>query len=154
MYWYYAPRTTEELEKLISRLDLGHGDHPEKVDGEKVTPYIMLSWDLGHEVWLPEQLTLKQDLLALVEKGKAWYGVLNESWPYKLLDTQYWNSAGVAVAVVAVLGGGWDWGAYIGGTTQTEDEFDAYRHVMRHGIKLPIHFAKAIFPHIANPYRP
>lgn len=63
----------------------------------------------------------------------------------KVYPLKYWNSNGVAVAIVAVAnyvdGELFDWAAYIGGTTKTEHEEDAYDEVTQYGCKLDVHLA-------------
>ena len=69
----------------------------------------------------------------------------------KMYRLRYWNSNGVAVAIVAVAnyldGDLFDWAAYIGGTTKVWDEEDAYDEVARYGTKLDIHLAHYLVEH-------
>jgi hypothetical protein len=63
----------------------------------------------------------------------------------KIIPLGYWNSNGIATAIVAVVnffdGKLFDWAAYIGGTEKTWKEEDAYEEVKRHGCKLQSEFA-------------
>jgi len=150
MYWYYAPRTTEELGQIATKLERDKAERP-KVD----IFYILLPWELAKQMEA-ENHPLRRRLDKLMDHDKLRYYACSPDRPSRLIGDRYWNSAGVAVAVVAVLGagGGPDWAAYIGGTTETRSEWTAYKHVMEHGVKLSRSIAQAFFPNIANPYRP
>lgn len=63
----------------------------------------------------------------------------------KIHPLGYWNSNGVAVAIVAIAnyaeGELFDWAAFIGGTTRTWNEEDAYDDVAEYGLKLDVNAA-------------
>jgi len=73
----------------------------------------------------------------------------------KMYPLGYWNSNGVAVAIVAVAnyldGELFDWAAYIGGSTETWNEQDAYSDVAQYGCKLDVHLAHYLASRSAYP---
>jgi hypothetical protein len=72
----------------------------------------------------------------------------------KVVEGRYWNTGGVAIAIVAVITEGIDWSAYIGGTPDTRKEATAVEHAARYGAKLSEREARFYFPDIKLPYRP
>ena len=59
----------------------------------------------------------------------------------QLLPLSYWNSNGIAAAIVAVAtlrrdGSILDWTAYAGGSLKTQKEWDAYEDVAENGDKI------------------
>ena len=72
----------------------------------------------------------------------------------EVYEGRYFNTSGVAVAVVAVVTPGIDWAAYIGGTTATRHEDEAIVYAAEWGAKLSEEDARYFFPAIKLPYRP
>ena len=80
----------------------------------------------------------------------------------KIYHLGYWNSNDVAVAIVAVAnyidGELFDWATYIGGTTKTWNEEDAYDEVAQYGCKLDANLAyylarRSAYPLTKETYR-
>ena len=69
------------------------------------------------------------------------------------LGHKYWNTCGIGIAIVAVKGGGNDWAAYIGATTDTSREAHAVNTAALEGEKLSMADALHFFPWIELPYR-
>lgn len=70
-----------------------------------------------------------------------------------IYTARYYNSSGIAVAIVAIVTPNVDWAAYIGGTSMVEHEEDTYNQVADHGCKLSERDAQYYFPNIDLPYR-
>jgi len=68
-------------------------------------------------------------------------------------EGRYFNTNGYGCAVVASIGHGGDWAAYIGGCPGHREEEDL-DFVARFGAKLSEHDARHFFPEIDLPYRP
>ena len=67
-------------------------------------------------------------------------------------EGRYWNSNGYAVGVVASIGTGDDWSAYIGGAAP-ESEQEGLLFIALHGSKLSEQDARYFFPELELPYR-
>lgn len=68
-------------------------------------------------------------------------------------EGRYWSANNRGVAVVATIGVGRDWGAYIG-TSGAESEEECLAQVANWGAKLSEKDARHFFPMIDLPYRP
>jgi len=68
----------------------------------------------------------------------------------EIVGTRYWNTNGVAVAIVAISGGDNDWAAYIGATTDTSRDRIAFDWTIKQGAKLTEKEALAFFPHMKD----
>ena len=71
----------------------------------------------------------------------------------KTIEGRYWNTSGVAIAIVAVTTEGVDWAAYIGATVETMLSTQAVEWTVRWGAKLSESDARHYFPNIELPYR-
>lgn len=71
----------------------------------------------------------------------------------KVIEGRYWNTNGVAIAIVAVITEEVDWAAYIGATKETMYEEEAVEWATKWGAKLSRSDALHYFPNIELPYR-
>lgn len=71
----------------------------------------------------------------------------------KIIMGRYWNTNGMAIAIVAVITEEVDWAAYIGATTETMHEEEAIEWTRKWGAKLSGNDAHHYFPNIELAYR-
>ncbi len=67
-------------------------------------------------------------------------------------EGRYWNSNGYGCAVVASIGYGGDWSAYIGGCDPKSEEV-GLKFIAEHGSKLTEKDTRYFFPNLDLPYR-
>ena len=71
----------------------------------------------------------------------------------KIIEGRYWNTSGIAIAVVASVTEGIDWAAYIGGSSEMMSEEEMVDWTKRWGVKLSESDAVHYFSDIELPYR-
>ena len=71
----------------------------------------------------------------------------------ELVEARYWNTCGVAIAVVAVITKDIDWAAYIGATKPVGIRDDTIQWTRDWGAKLSEADARHFFPNMTLPYR-
>ena len=70
------------------------------------------------------------------------------------VTARYFNAQGWAVAIVASVTHGIDWGVYIGATWGPMSEKETIEYVDKHGCKMREEDARYYFPELKNvPYR-
>lgn len=70
-----------------------------------------------------------------------------------IIEARYWNTGGIAIAIIAVVTENIDWAAYIGANKFVEHEEDAIEWTMRWGAKLSELDARHFFADMDLPYR-
>ena len=71
----------------------------------------------------------------------------------KTIEGRYWNTSGIAIAIVAVVTEEVDWAAYIGATSRIVNERAAVEWTKKWGAKLSESDARHYFPNVELPYR-
>lgn len=72
----------------------------------------------------------------------------------KIIKGRYWNTSGIAIAIIAVITEGIDWAAYVGATNYVDDENDTEQWTAHWGAKLSEADARHFFPNMTLSYRP
>ena len=72
----------------------------------------------------------------------------------RIVEARYWNTNGIAIAIIAIITEDIDWAAYVGATDMIDYKDDTLQWTAHWGAKLWESDARHFFPNMDLPYKP